>query len=101
MEIHTKTPHQSLRKRLGHIRATKIKLERQDGNMDDLEKLYKKIADITANEEPLAAAGVMMAQALSIYKAMLNEEEFDRLTNHILNSTDDIRVDNGPGPVIH
>ena len=69
--------------------------------MNDLEKLYKKIADITADEEPLMIAGVMMAQALSIYKAMLNEEEFDRLTNHILNSTDDIRVDNGPGPVIH
>ena len=79
----------------------KLKLEKQVGNMDDLEKLYKKIADITADEEPLMIAGVMMAQALSIYKAMLNEEEFDRLTNHILNSTDDIRVDNGPGPVIH
>ena len=63
--------------------------------MNDLEKLYKKIADITANEEPLMIAGVMMAQALSIYKAMLNEEEFDRLTNHIL-----INVD-GPGPIIH
>ena len=68
--------------------------------MDDLEKLYKKIADITANEEPLMIAGVMMAQALSIYKTMLNEEEFDRLTNHILNSTDLINAD-GPGPVIH
>ena len=68
--------------------------------MDDLEKLYKKIADITADEEPLMIAGVMMAQALSIYKAMLNEEEFDRLTNHILNSKDAINVE-GPGPVIH
>jgi len=68
--------------------------------MNDLEKLYKKIADITADEEPLMIAGVLMAQALSIYKAMLNEEEFDRLTNHILNSTDAIKAE-GPGPVIH
>jgi hypothetical protein len=72
----------------------------RDRNMNDLEKLYKKIADITADEEPLMIAGVLMAQALSIYKAMLNEEEFDRLTNHILNSTDAINVE-GPGPVIH
>jgi hypothetical protein len=76
-------------------------LEIQDVNMDDLEKLYKKIADITASEEPLMVAGVMMAQALSIYKTILNEEEFNRLADHILNTTDDIKVDNGPGPVIH
>jgi len=69
--------------------------------MDDLEKLYKKIEDITANEEPLMVAGVMMAQALSIYKTILNEEEFNRLTDHILNTTDDIKVNDGPGPVIH
>lgn len=66
-----------------------------------MEELYRKIADLTADEDPLMVAGVMMAQALAIYKSVLNEEEFDRLTNHILNSTDDIRVDNGPGPVIH
>jgi hypothetical protein len=68
--------------------------------MDDLEKLYKKIADMTVSEDPLMVAGVMMAQALSIYKTILNEEEFDKLTNHILNSTDLINVE-GPGPVIH
>jgi hypothetical protein len=67
---------------------------------NELDILYRKIEAITLGEDPLAAAGVMMAQALSIYKAMLNEEEFDRLTNHILNSTDAINVE-GPGPVIH
>lgn len=76
-------------------------LETQDVNMDDLEKLYKKISDMTANEEPLMVAGIMMAQALSIYKSILNEEEFNRLTDHILNSVDDIKIQNGPGPVIH
>ena len=69
--------------------------------MDDLEKLYKKIADMTANEEPLMVAGIMMAQALSIYKTILNEEEFNKLTDHILNSTDAIKVNDGPGPAIH
>ncbi len=76
-------------------------LETQDVNMNDLEKLYKKIADMTANEEPLMVAGIMMAQALSIYKTILNKEEFNRLTDHILNSTDDIKVNDGPGPAIH
>lgn len=76
-------------------------LETQDVNMDNLEKLYKKIADMTANEEPLMVAGIMMAQALSIYKTILNEEEFNRLTDHILNSTDDIKINDGPGPAIH
>ena len=76
-------------------------LETQDVNMDDLEKLYEKIADMTANEEPLMVAGIMMTQALSIYKTILNEEEFNRLTDHILNSTDDIKIHDGPGPVIH
>lgn len=69
--------------------------------MNDLEKLYKKIADMTANEEPLMVAGIMMAQALSIYKTILNEEEFNKLTDHILNSTDAIKVNDGPGPAIH
>lgn len=76
-------------------------LETQDVNMNDLEKLYKKIADMTANEEPLMVAGIMMAQALSIYKTILNEEEFNKLTDHILNSTDAIKVNDGPGPAIH
>lgn len=86
---------------MGNIKVKKIELERQVGNMDDLEKLYKKIADMTANEEPLMVAGIMMAQALSIYKTILNEEEFNRLTDHILNSTDDIKINDGPGPAIH
>jgi len=29
-----------------------------------------------------------MAQALKIYKAILNEEEFNQMTTHILSTTD-------------
>jgi len=40
--------------------------------------------------EPLTSAGIMMAQALTIYKTALPEEEFKRITEHILESRDNI-----------
>ena len=40
--------------------------------------------------EPLTSAGIMMAQALTIYKNALPEEEFKRITEHILESRDNI-----------
>jgi|TARA_R110002050_G_scaffold62912_1_gene137861 hypothetical protein len=68
---------------------------------NELDILYRKIEAITLGEDPLAAAGVMMAQALRIYKIMLTPQDFDNLTNHIINSKDDINVDQGPGPQLH
>ena len=65
-----------------------------------MEELYRKSEQLTINEDPLLIAGIMMAQALTIYKSMLTEEEFNRLAEHILNTTDAINVE-GPGPVIH
>ena len=65
-----------------------------------MEELYRKIEQLTINEDPLLIAGIMMAKALTIYKSMLTEEEFNRLAEHILNTTDAINVE-GPGPVIH
>lgn len=85
---------------MGNIKVKKIELERQVGNMDNLEELYRKIENITANEDPLMVAGIMMAQALKIYKIILSEEEFKMLTDHIGVSAEQIDVD-GPGPVIH
>jgi len=45
------------------------------------------------NEEnnPLEIAGVMLAQALSIYKTVLNEEDFEGLLNHVLDSRDKVQ----------
>ena len=40
--------------------------------------------------EPLTSAGVMMAQALTIYKTALSKEEFNRITEHILESRGNI-----------
>ena len=39
--------------------------------MDDLEKAYKQFEKLSQEHEPMTAAGVMMAQALVIYKTML------------------------------
>ena len=60
--------------------------------MDDLEKAYKQFEKLSQEHEPLAAAGVMMAQALVIYKTMLSPEEFTALTEHVLNSRDSVQA---------
>ena len=60
--------------------------------MDDLEKAYKQFEKLSQEHEPLAAAGVMMAQSIKIYKALLSEEEFNLMTQHVLNSVDDIEL---------
>ena len=43
--------------------------------------------------EPLTSAGIMMAQAMKIYKYMLDEEEFKKLTEHILENRDNINIE--------
>jgi len=55
-----------------------------------MEKLYREFEKLSMQHEPLASAGVMMAQALKIYKAMLSEEEYKMITEHILTTRDDI-----------
>ena len=38
-----------------------------------MDELYEKYEKLTINHEPLMAAGIMMAQAMKIYKAMLSD----------------------------
>ena len=59
--------------------------------MDELELAYRDFERLSLKHEPMAAAGIMMAQALKIYKAMLSEEEFLMITERILESRDDIK----------
>ena len=58
--------------------------------MDDLEKAYRDFEKLSLEYDLLASAGVMMAQSIKIYKALLSEEEFNLMTQHVLNSVDDI-----------
>jgi len=55
-----------------------------------MEKLYREFEKLSMKHDPLASAGIMMAQALKIYKAILSKEEYDMMTEHILESRDDI-----------
>jgi hypothetical protein len=58
-----------------------------------MDELYREFERITMNKDPLMVAGVMMAQALQIYKTMLNKKEFNLMTEHILKSRDEIEID--------
>ena len=54
------------------------------------EELNEEFEKLAINHEPFLAAGIMMAQAMKIYKAMLSEDEFKLMTEHILESRDSI-----------
>ena len=58
-----------------------------------MDEIYREFERITINKDPLMVAGVMMAQALQIYKTMLNKKEFNLMTEHILKSRDEIEID--------
>jgi len=58
-----------------------------------MEELYREFEQLAAKNEPLQCAGIMMAQALKIYKAALSEDEFKMITSKILESRDDINVE--------
>jgi hypothetical protein len=61
-----------------------------------MEELYRELEKVVAGQEPLMVAGVMMAQALKIYKTLLDEDEFERMTRHVLTSRDDIIASEKP-----
>ena len=58
-----------------------------------MDKLYREFEKLSMTGEPLTSAGIMMAQAMKIYKALLPEEEFNMLTGHILESRDSINIE--------
>ena len=60
---------------------------------EELNREFEKLtADLCADgvNDPLACAGIMMAQAMRIYKTALNENEFNIMTETILKSRNDI-----------
>jgi hypothetical protein len=54
------------------------------------ELVYREFEKLSMKHEPLTSAGIMMAQAMKIYKAMLSENEFKTITGHILESRDNV-----------
>jgi hypothetical protein len=64
-----------------------------DENLDvayrTIEKLINQLC-VNDGHTPLEVAGVMMAQAMRIYKTALGEEEFDRMVETILETRKDV-----------
>ena len=68
------------------------------------EKVYREFEQFVGQQfsnevDPLIVAGVMMAQALKIYKTALADDEFDRMLDAILRSREEITA--LEVPVIH
>ena len=53
------------------------------------EKLWVDLCE-DGKQDPLACAGIMMAQAMRIYKTMLTENEFNIMVETILKSRPEI-----------
>jgi hypothetical protein len=71
------------------------KLTRRNNEMT-FEQVYREFEKLTGelvvggNNDVLECAGVMMAQALRIYKTSLSENEYHIMTETIIKSRDDI-----------
>jgi hypothetical protein len=62
-----------------------------------LEEAYQNYWKLTVNliengNRPLSVAGVMLAQALSIYKTILKPNEFEMMIDTISDSRDDVKI---------
>ena len=64
-----------------------------------LQTLYDNFLEFTdhmvGQYGPYEVAGVMMAQALSIYKSSMDQTEFDRIVEHISASRDQVKTFTG------
>ena len=56
-----------------------------------VEKLVEKLC-VNDGHTPLEVAGVMMAQAMRIYKTALREDEFNRMVETILDTRTEVSV---------
>ena len=77
---------------LYNYQQTTIRSE-NEMNFEELSREFEKLwVDLCAEGEndPLACAGIMMAQAMRIYKSMLTENEFNMMVETILKSRPEI-----------
>ncbi len=59
---------------------------------DEAYRKYEKVTQVMLEDHrPLEVAAVMMTQALSIYKTMLSEEDYDRMVLSIVTNKDKIK----------
>ena len=60
------------------------------------DKNWESIEKLCESNDPLIVAGVIMAQALKLYKTALSDQDFERMMQTILDSRTEIRPLQGP-----
>ena len=60
------------------------------------QQMYKDLNKLCEKNDPLMVAGIMMAQAIKIYKTALPEEDFERMMDTIADSKDIVKPLNTP-----
>jgi hypothetical protein len=69
-----------------------------DKNQHSIEDLYSKYLQFTSvmmeDYQDIEIAGIMITQALSIYKTVLEEEDYQRMVNSIYERRNDVKTFN-------
>ena len=60
------------------------------------DKNWKEVEKLCESNDPLIVAGVILAQALKLYKTALSDDDFERMMQTILDSRTEIRPLSGP-----
>ena len=69
-----------------------IKEFKKDKKLNALyQQMYKDLSNLCEKNDPLMVAGIMMAQAIKIYKTALPEEDFERMMDTIADSKDIVK----------
>jgi hypothetical protein len=64
-----------------------------DSGLDDLYQEYWMIHSQKLNDhDPLQVAGVLLAQAMTIYKTVLDENAYNNMVDSISNMRDDVKA---------
>ena len=65
---------------------------KKDKKLNDLyQKMYRDLNKLCEKNDPLMVAGIMMAQAIKIYKTALPAEDFERMMDTISDSKDIVK----------
>ena len=71
---------------------TNINTDKMDNNLEEIyAKLWAVISEFPEHYEPTEVAGVMAAQAMTIYKTILSPEEYELMAESIYNSRDKVK----------
>ena len=70
---------------------------KKDKKLNDLyQKMYRDLNKLCEKNDPLMVAGIMMAQAIKVYKTALPDDEFERMMDTISDSKDIVKPLNTP-----